>query len=108
MTLSDRFGEHGLISLVILEKQADALFIDTWIMSCRVLRRGVEDALFNAVAGIAKECGAKKLIGEYLPTAKNRMVEGFYAGYGMTPVGGGRYELNPEDYQPRAHLIHVR
>ena len=108
MTLSDRFGEHGLISLVILEKQADTLFIDTWLMSCRVLKRGVEDALFNAVVEIAKASGAKKLIGEYLPTAKNRMVEGFYAGYGMTPVGGGRYELDPDDYQPRAHLIHVR
>ena len=108
MTLSDRFGEHGLISLVILEKQGDALFIDTWLMSCRVLKRGVEDALFNAVVEIAKECGAKQLIGEYLPTAKNRMVEGFYPGFGMQKIGEGRYALDPAAYQPRTHLIHVR
>ena len=107
MTLADRFGEHGLISLVILKKQEDALFIDTWLMSYRVLRRGVEDCLFNEVVRIAREAGFRRLIGEYIPTAKNKMVADFYAGYGMRETAPNRFELDTEAYQPREHLITV-
>ena len=107
MTLTDRFGEYGLISLVILKKQEDALFIDTWLMSCRVLRRGVESCLFNEIVSIAAAQGCKKLIAEYLPTAKNAMVADFYDKMGMTALGGGRYELDPASYVPQTHLIQV-
>ncbi len=107
MKLSDRFGEHGLISVVILKKDDDALFIDTWLMSCRVLRRGAEQCLFAEVCRIAANAGYQKLIGEYLPTAKNKMVEQFYPGFGMKPIGNGRYELNPAEYVPELHHIQV-
>ena len=107
MTLSDRFGEHGLISVVILKKQDDALFIDTWLMSCRVLRRGVEQCLFDAVMQIAVKEGFRKVIGEYLPTAKNKMVSAFYEQLGMTPIGNGRYEIDPAAAQPHDHKITV-
>ena len=53
--LKDKFGDYGLISIVILIKQKDKLFIDTWIMSCRVLKRGVEKLLLNKVVEKAKE-----------------------------------------------------
>ena len=105
MTLTDRFGEYGLISLVILKKQPDALFIDTWLMSCRVLRRGVESCLFNAVVSLAAELGFKMLKAEYLPTAKNAMVSDFYDRMGMTALGGGKYELDISAYTPQPHLI---
>jgi FkbH-like protein len=105
MTLKDRFGEHGLISVVILKKEEDALFIDTWLMSCRVLRRGVENCLFNAVVQIAKENGCKYLIGEYLPTAKNSMVKDFYPGFGMEQIGEGRWRLEVDRYEPLPHHI---
>lgn len=105
MTLTDRFGEYGLISLVILKKQEDALFIDTWLMSCRVLRRGVESCLFNEIVKIAAENGYQRLTAEYLPTAKNAMVADFYDRMGMTPLGGGAYALDTAAYTPQAHLI---
>ena len=107
MTLSDRFGEHGLISVVILKKQEDALFIDTWLMSCRVLRRGVENCLFNAVVNLVKEHGCRYLIGEYLPTAKNSMVKDFYPSFGMEKIGDGLYRLDCENYCALPHHIQV-
>ena len=105
MTLSDRFGEHGLISVVILEKQEDALFIDTWLMSCRVLRRGVEECLFDAVVALTQAAGYRWLIGEYLPTAKNGMVAEFYAQLGMESIGEGRYRLDVTNYTPHKTQI---
>ncbi len=105
MTLRDRFGDHGLISVVILKKQENALFIDTWLMSCRVLRRGAEQYLFNQIVALARRFGFEFLIGEYLPTAKNKMVASFYEECGMTPVGIGRFVLNCAEYQPHSTVI---
>ncbi len=105
MTLSDRFGDHGLISVVILQRQADAMFIDTWLMSCRVLRRGVEQCLFDSVVALALDNGFTKLKAEYLPTAKNKMVAHFYDECGMTPTGDGTYELDCTTYQPHETKI---
>lgn len=108
MTLSDRYGEHGLISVVICKKiSADTLFIDTWLMSCRVLRRGVEECLFDAVVKMAQDAGFRCLAAEYLPTAKNKMVEHFYDSMGMQPEGGGRYILDCSSYQTHSYAITV-
>ena len=76
--LKDKFGDYGLISIVILIKQKDKLFIDTWIMSCRVLKRGVEKLLLNKVVEKAKELKFNTIIGEYIPTSKNIIVKDFY------------------------------
>lgn len=107
MTLGDRFGDHGLISVVILEKRQNALFIDTWLMSCRVLRRGAEQFLFDHIVALAREEGYDTLIGEYLPTAKNAMVADFYTECGMTPLGKGRFTLDCTRYQPHDTKISV-
>lgn len=70
-SLKDKFGDNGLIAVVILqEKDADTLFIDTWFMSCRVLKRGMENFTLNTIVEWAKENGYKQIIGEYLPTPK--------------------------------------
>lgn len=107
MTLSDRFGEHGLISVVICKQQdADTLFIDTWLMSCRVLRRGVEGCLFDAIVQMALDHGYTYLTAEYLPTAKNKMVEHFYDEIGMQPQGNGRYLLDCRTHENHSHHIH--
>ena len=107
MTLSDRFGEHGLISVVICKKQdADTLFIDTWLMSCRVLRRGVEGCLFDAIVQMTRDSGCRYLVGEYLPTAKNKMVEHFYEEIGMERVGDGQFRLDCTKHQNHVHHIH--
>ena len=105
MTLKDRFGEHGLVSVVILEKRSNGLFIDTWLMSCRVLRRGAEQYLFNCIAELARKEGFDTLIGEYLPTKKNAMVADFYAQCGMMPLGKGRFTLDCSRFRPHETTI---
>ena len=75
-TLSDKYGYHGLICVIILEKKENqSLFIDTWIMSCRVLKRGMEEFAMNELTRFSKENGIKSIIGQYIPTEKNGLVK---------------------------------
>lgn len=98
-TLKDKFGEYGLISAVILEKtDEETAFIDTWFMSCRVLKRGMEEFIINKVIDVAKEFGCKKVIGEYLPTAKNSMVKDIYQNHGFEKIAENRYVINCDEY----------
>ena len=86
-TLADKFGDNGLICVVILEKRdSSTLFINTWFMSCRVLKRGMEAFTLNTLVAFARNHGFRRLIGEYLPTAKNGMVAEHYQRLGFTPL----------------------
>jgi FkbH-like protein len=85
VSLKDKFGDYGLISLVLLQKtDAADLFIDTWIMSCRVLKRNVEDFVLNEIVEIAKKNKCTKILGEYIPTAKNELVKDHYKKLGFS------------------------
>jgi FkbH-like protein len=86
-SLQDNLGDHGLISAIILEKRGQELFINTWIMSCRVLKRGMEHFVLNSIVALARNDGFTKLIGEYIPTPKNGMVKNHYAGLGFQREG---------------------
>lgn len=89
-SLRDRFGDYGLIAVIILEKKnAEELFIDTWLMSCRVLKRGMENFTLNTIAAIARKNGFKRITAEYIPTAKNGMVRDHYASLGFQEEGSG-------------------
>lgn len=85
-TLKDKFGDHGLISAVIMEKRQDELFVNTYLMSCRVLKRGMEEFIINTVVKTAAENGFSKVTGEYIPTPKNAMVKDIYEKLGFTRV----------------------
>jgi FkbH-like protein len=77
--LKDRFGDNGLISAVILQKQPDSsMVIDTWVMSCRVLSRGVEEFICSEIISVARQKKCRKVIGKYIPTAKNKLVADLY------------------------------
>jgi FkbH-like protein len=108
-TLSDTFGDHGLIAVLILKKQdRETLFIDTWLMSCRVLQRGMEHFTLNTIVAYAQEKGFKRIIGEYIPTAKNQMVAAHYPHLGFVPLSGEKrflYELTVEGYEPKPCFI---
>jgi FkbH-like protein len=83
-TLEDKFGNNGLVCVVILQKEGDdTLFINTWFMSCRVLKRGMENFTMNTIASFAKDNDIQFLKGEYLPTAKNGMVADHYKNLGF-------------------------
>lgn len=93
-TLSDKYGSYGMISAVIMKKlSSDTLFIDTWILSCRVLKRGMEEFIINTIVRAAAENGYRRIEAEYIPTPKNSMVRDIYDRYGFTRTGEGRYEL---------------
>lgn len=77
-TLEDKFGDNGLISVVILKKREKAVFIDTWFMSCRVLKRGMEQFILNSITDFAFQNGFEKIIGEYIMTNKNEIVKDHY------------------------------
>jgi FkbH-like protein len=76
--LEDRFGDNGIISIVILDRKGREWDIDTWLMSCRVLGRRVENAVLKTIADCARAQGATALTGSYIPSAKNQMVEDHY------------------------------
>lgn len=106
VTLSDKFGSHGLISVIILRREPDgSLFIDTWLMSCRVLKRGVEDFVAGCIAEIALNENASRVTGEYLPTKKNMMVAGLYEKLGFSPKESGRFEMYPSQFVPAKNYI---
>ena len=108
-TLEDKFGDNGLIGVVIMkELDVESLFIDTWFMSCRVLKRGMENFTLNAIVQKAKEAGYKRIVGEYLPTAKNKMVEQHFPSLGFRKIEGAptaQYELLVDQYQPKECYI---
>ena len=86
-TLEDKFGDNGLIAVIIMKPlDKETLFVDTWFMSCRVLKRGMENFTLNTMVEKAKAAGYKKIVGEYLPSAKNKMVENHYTGLGFTKI----------------------
>jgi len=103
--LTDRFGDNGMISVVVFRKGAQEWLCDTWLMSCRVLERRVEEAVLQTVALSARAQGARFLVGEYLPSAKNKMVAGHFAKLGFaeagpTDEGGTRWILDLAGYRP--------
>ncbi len=107
-TLEDKFGDNGLICVIILKKEShDTLFIDTWFMSCRVLKRGMEHFVLNTIVEKAKSMGFSTLIGEYIPTAKNEMVKDHYANLGFEEVQG-QWKLNVKEYQNKKCFITIK
>ena len=114
LRLIDRFGDNGVIAIVIgwMDGSEDCR-IDTWLMSCRVLGRQVEEATLNLLAAEANRMGARRLVGEYRPTAKNGMVAGHYARLGFTVVetdadGAARAMLDLTDFAPRETWMEVK
>ena len=100
--LVDRFGDNGVIAIVIGRLQPDGDFaIGTWLMSCRVLGRGVEQATLRVVAQAAVALGARRIVGHYRPSKKNGMVRDHYRRLGFQPLdadaeGGTRHVLGLE------------
>lgn len=84
--LEDKFGDNGVVSVVIGKIVGEVLDIELWIMSCRVLKRDMEYAMMDELVHRAKDCGIKTIKGYYYPTAKNAMVKDFYALQGFELV----------------------
>lgn len=89
LSLSDRFGDYGLVSVIIAVPDEDdaesCLRVDTWLMSCRVIGRTVENFFFNELVEAARERGIRRVVGEFVRTPKNELVSELYPGLGFEP-----------------------
>jgi FkbH-like protein len=108
--LADRHGDDGLISVIILRAAAESWDIETWLMSCRVLGRRIENAMLNVIAAAAASAKARDVIGRYLPTAKNALVQNHYSKLGF--VGDDRdgdavWRLSLDGFTPTPSLMEV-
>jgi FkbH-like protein len=107
-TLEDKFGDNGMICVIILKKEDEkTLFIDTWFMSCRVLKRGMENFVLNTITNFTKEKGYRFLKGEYIETAKNEMVKNHYFQLGFEQ-SGNNWLLNTEKYENKKCFIKTK
>jgi FkbH-like protein len=107
-TLEDKFGDNGLICVIILNKESPSvLFIDTWFMSCRVLKRGMEDFVLNTIIGFAKTNNFSEIKGEYIPTEKNDLVKNHYEKLGFS-FENGFWHLNVNTFEQRNCFINFK
>lgn len=111
--LEDKFGDNGIVSVVIGKKIDKELHIDLWLMSCRVLKRDMEFAMMDELAQACKMQGIHKIVGYYYPTVKNQMVKGFYELQGFTKIsedaeGNTVWEFDlQEQYVKKNKVINV-
>jgi FkbH-like protein len=99
--LRDKFGDNGIVSVIIGSVQGDTLEIDLWLMSCRVLKREMEYAMFDAMVEECLERGIRTIVGVYIPSKKNLMVAEHYAGLGFSHISGSSGDRTVWEYQIR-------
>ncbi len=105
ISIADSFGNYGLISVVIGRVDGNELDIDTWVMSCRVLKRGVESLVLNSLVDFSHRRGLERIVGEFIPTKKNMLVRDHYRNLGFRDAGGGRWTLDIVGFTAREHFI---
>ncbi len=110
--LNDKFGDNGLVSVLVGRVTGETLEIDVWLMSCRVLKREMELAMFDTLVEHCQARGIRKIVGAYIPTKKNAIVAGLYSELGFTRTedpGGQRqvwlFEV-PGEYAAKSSHIH--
>ena len=111
--LEDKFGDNGVVSIVIGRKEKDVLQIELWLMSCRVLKRDMEYAMMDTLVKQCRDCGIRQIYGYFYPTAKNAMVKDFYALQGFEKLeedvdGNAKWSFRiPEQYTLKNQVILV-
>ena len=110
--LEDKFGDNGVVSVVAGERIGDELHMRLWLMSCRVLKRGMEDAMLDTLVSDAQQIGIKTIKGYYYPTAKNNMVRDFYQRMGFTlesadETGNTVWAMDAATYAPKHPSIEI-
>lgn len=110
--LTDKFGDNGVVSVVIGRKEGSVCHIDLWLMSCRVLKRDMEQAMLDRLVEEAAAEGIRVIRGYYYPTKKNGMVRELYGTFGFRKVsedeeGSTVWELPTEGYVPQNRYIRV-
>lgn len=110
--LRDKFGDNGIVSVVIGEISGDALHIDLWLMSCRVLKRDMELAMLDELVEQCRTRGIHTIYGYYYQTAKNSMVRELFGTFGFTKTeqfenGDSTWMLPVASYEKHNHVIQI-
>lgn len=98
----DRFGDNGIVGVFILDVAGDDCRIDTLLLSCRVIGRHIERAMIDVIADVARSKGATALIGEFLPTPRNKPAEGLFERLGFERIDDTTFRVALEDLPPQA------
>lgn len=111
--LEDKFGDNGVVSVAAGQIVRNELHMLLWLMSCRVLKRGMEDAMLDTLARDAIERGIEYIIGYYYPTPKNGMVKEFYKNMGFELIqeesnGNTEWRLTLKDYTFKNPAIDIQ
>lgn len=111
--LTDKFGDNGIVSVVIGEKRGSELHIDLWLMSCRVLKRGMEYAMINRLVEEAQKAGVAEIFGYYYPTKKNAMVKELFGDFGFAKIsedddGNTVWKLEVNGFSPKKIFIDIK
>ena len=111
--LRDRFGDNGIVSVVIGRCEGDTLHVELWLMSCRVLKRDMELAMLDELVRRCRERGIGRIIGYYYKTAKNAMVSELFGGFGFTREslsenGDSVWTLELAGYETKNKVIRVK
>ena len=110
--LEDKFGDNGVVSVISGQILNNELHMRLWLMSCRVLKRGMEDAMLDKLVNDAANKGIDSIIGYYFPTPKNGMVKDFYCRMGFEKIaedaaGNTTWKLDLKAYQPKNPAIEI-
>lgn len=109
--LTDKFGDNGLVSVLIARISNDAVEVELWLMSCRVLNRELELAMFDALVEQCHVRGIRKILGIYIPSKKNSMVAGHYLNLGFARLDESSVDRElwqfdiPQSYSARTRFI---
>ena len=111
--LSDKFGDNGIVSVVIGKKEGGVLHVELWLMSCRVLKRGMEQAMLDRLVEECRRQGVSEIRGYYFPTKKNGMVARLYEEFGFSKLsedgdGNTVWKLTIDGYSPKNKAIIIK
>ncbi len=111
--LKDKFGDNGVVALISAKVERNSAYIELLLMSCRVIKRGMEDAMLNVLFQKASDLGIEKIYGSYIETKKNNMVKDFYKDRGFLKCHnninceGASWMIDVACYTPKQHFIRV-
>ena len=93
----DKFGDNGITGVYIIEKNKNLWIIDTFLLSCRIIGRGIENAILTEIIKKAKQKGIAELRANFIPTTKNKPSENFLSDFGFKKNNDyWIYDLNNE------------
>lgn len=109
--LEDKFGDNGIVAISIGRLEGNTMYVELWLMSCRVLKRNMEYAMMDEFIRLSKAMGATEIVGIYYPTAKNSMVSNFYGEMGFELIQKTdeetRWKLSLAEYDNKNLVIQV-